>query len=436
VRVITDTTKATADLDSMGKSTKSLGDKFDTFGGHSAKISGGIGDIGGSLAAFSDASKLAASKADDQARALLAVQDAQDAFNKAVQDFGPNSKEAQKAQLDLNQAQRDAEPPTGIAEWGDKLSVLSPIILGAAGAMDLLTFATNALSLSNIKSVASSVASKVAMVAGAAATGIATAAQWAFNLAASANPVMLVVLAIAALVAGIIYLATQTQFFQTIFAALGDVFTFVKDVFVEVFGFIKTAVVAYFNFYVAIIKGAINGIMAAWDFIKGIPKLVSDVFDHVLGFLNSLPQRFLDLAKNIMQGLVDGINAGLNWVKDKIKGLANLLPDWLKSILGIHSHSTVMRKIGSQAVLGLADGLTSQTAAVDRAMAKVAAGVSGADISATADLSLSAGASGGAGTVINVTVNAPVGSDPAEIGRELERLLSARKFVSGRLAFQ
>jgi minor tail protein/transglycosylase-like protein with SLT domain len=45
-------------------------------------------------------------------------------------------------------------------------------------------------------------------------TGIVTAAQWAWNVAMDANPIALIVLAIAALVAAIVYVATKTQFFQ------------------------------------------------------------------------------------------------------------------------------------------------------------------------------------------------------------------------------
>jgi len=62
----------------------------------------------------------------------------------------------------------------------------------------------------------------------AIATGIATAAQWAWNAAMDANPIGLIVLAIAALVAGIVYVATKTQFFQTVWKATWG---FVKKIF-------------------------------------------------------------------------------------------------------------------------------------------------------------------------------------------------------------
>lgn len=59
---------------------------------------------------------------------------------------------------------------------------------------------------------------KVALLASAAATGIVTVAQWAWNAAMTANPIGIIIVAIAALVGGIIWLATQTTFFQDLWS--------------------------------------------------------------------------------------------------------------------------------------------------------------------------------------------------------------------------
>lgn len=55
---------------------------------------------------------------------------------------------------------------------------------------------------------------KAGILATAAASGIATAAQWLWNAAMDANPIGLLIVGIGALVAGIIWVATQTTFFQ------------------------------------------------------------------------------------------------------------------------------------------------------------------------------------------------------------------------------
>lgn len=62
------------------------------------------------------------------------------------------------------------------------------------------------------------VGTKAAIIASSVATGIATAAQWAWNAALSANPIGVVVLAVAALVAGLIWFFTQTELGQAIWA--------------------------------------------------------------------------------------------------------------------------------------------------------------------------------------------------------------------------
>ncbi|POH58263.1 peptidoglycan DD-metalloendopeptidase family protein [Arthrobacter glacialis] len=74
---------------------------------------------------------------------------------------------------------------------------------------------------------------RVAMVAGSIATGIATGAQWLFNAAMSANPIALIIIGIAALVAGLIWFFTQTELGQKIvqvaFAAIKTAISAVVD---------------------------------------------------------------------------------------------------------------------------------------------------------------------------------------------------------------
>lgn len=60
------------------------------------------------------------------------------------------------------------------------------------------------------------VATAVAQRALAVAQGIATAAQWAFNAALTANPIGIIIVAVAALVAGLVWFFTQTEIGQKI----------------------------------------------------------------------------------------------------------------------------------------------------------------------------------------------------------------------------
>lgn len=199
----------------------------------------------------------------DVSQAMLDAEQAQTDYNAAVAEFGADSIEARQAQLDLAQAgedveqaqldaaqagedasqalldqeqaaidatdaqiamsetQREAEPPTLIQEWADKIQALSPIIFTAIGALQLFTGTT----------IAANVASAAAKVATVTWTGV----QWLLNLALTANPIGLVIVGIAALIAIIVAIATKTTWFQDIWkgatAALGLTIDWVKGKF-------------------------------------------------------------------------------------------------------------------------------------------------------------------------------------------------------------
>ncbi|WP_347403809.1 hypothetical protein, partial [Micromonospora sp. WMMD710] len=137
----------------------------------------------------------------------------------AGRDMAQASRDAKDAQLNLNDAQRAADPST-LSRWGTEIELVSTAALGLVGTANLLAMANNAVSLSSIRAAAAGTAAKAAALAGAAATGVATAAQWAWNVAMSANPIGLVVLAVGALVAAIVWVATQTTWFQDLWRAI------------------------------------------------------------------------------------------------------------------------------------------------------------------------------------------------------------------------
>lgn len=92
--------------------------------------------------------------------------------------------------------------------------------------------------------------------------GIAAAAIWAVNIAMDANPISLIIIGIAALVAGVIYAYTHFKVFRDI---VNGVWDFMKGVghwfahdFVDFFKHAGTAITDAF-------KGAVNGILRAWN---------------------------------------------------------------------------------------------------------------------------------------------------------------------------
>jgi len=90
----------------------------------------------------------------------------------------------------------------------------------------------------------------------------------------------LIVAAIVAVVAGITYLATQTQFFQTVWAALVTAFNTgisfmagawktVSDAFSVAFEFIGNVFKGYVNFWISMFEGFINGVLHGVNMMVG-----------------------------------------------------------------------------------------------------------------------------------------------------------------------
>lgn len=156
-------------------------------------------------------------------------------------------------------------------------------------------------------------------------TGAAAAVQLALNAAMSANPIGLLVLAIAGLVAGLIWFFTQTElgkeivanvwsFIQTTVAGVVDWFT---NTALPIIQQVFTAVGAVFTWlYENIIKpvwDAISiGINAAWLVMRGIFQLISSVLTNIVG------PAFTWLYENAIKPAFDGIASVIGWVWDNV----------------------------------------------------------------------------------------------------------------------
>jgi hypothetical protein len=134
--------------------------------------------------------------------------------------------------------------------------------------------------------------------------GAVTAVQWAWNAAMSANPIALVVIAVAAVIAVIVYLATKTQFFQTIWKAI--------------WGKIGEPVKTAWNWIKNTTSSLINWITRVW---KALPTAIGIVFKKLAGIITA-PYR---LAFN-----------GIAWAWNNTVGrLSFTIPDWVPKYGGL-----------------------------------------------------------------------------------------------------
>lgn len=170
------------------------------------------------------------------------------------------------------------------------------------------------------------VASKVATLAQAAAEKVVTAAQWLLNTALDANPITLIVIGIAALIAGFVLAYKKIGWFR---AFVDATFRMFKSVIGSVVGFVKH----HWQLLLAILTGpiglAVLVITKNWDKIKTGFRIVRDFIGtavtKIVGFVTGLPGRIARTIAHLWDGLKSGITTAKNWIRDRVTDVINLL---------------------------------------------------------------------------------------------------------------
>ncbi|QOT19738.1 peptidoglycan DD-metalloendopeptidase family protein [Paenarthrobacter sp. YJN-5] len=133
------------------------------------------------------------------------------------------------------------------------VALLTAVQVGHNAALGISTALTQAQAAATAKGTVGFVAMKVAQIGTTIATQTAAAAQWLWNAALSANPISLIIIAIAALVAGLIWFFTQTE--------LG------REIWANVWGFIQTLVAGFVDWWTNTFVPALNvGVQAVGSF--------------------------------------------------------------------------------------------------------------------------------------------------------------------------
>lgn len=235
-------------------------------------------------------------------------------------------------------------------------------------------------------------------------TKIATGVQTAFNIVMAMNPIMLVVAAVAALVAGLVWFFTKTETGQKVWEAFMDVlkgaWEWIRDVFVAGWDWVSEKIPAAWQAVkdktVEIWNGLKQWLADTWDSIKtkvedvwngikdsisgawdNIKQTISDAVGAVLGkigemvsktkekisdmvgkitgikdtvvdSLSDAGQWLLDTGKSIVQGAIDGIMDAPNAIFDAIM---SLVPDTIKGAV-----STVIGWVSEDGSLAYANG--------------------------------------------------------------------------------
>ncbi|MBE5500469.1 phage tail protein [Mycobacteroides abscessus] len=227
-----------------------------------------------------------------------------------------------------------------ISEVGNALTTTKELIGGddawGAGAIDTLNnalgTATPLLEGMNAAAVlASAGANAIAL-----GTKAAAAAQRLWNLAMTANPIGLVVTAIAALAAGIIYAYNHSETFRKIVDAAWAAIKVAAEAVVK--WFMDTAW--------PLLKRVWEGIGEGWSWL--VTKAgevwtgVKEKFTAIVDFVKGLPGAITNAAKGMWDGLKNGLVAVLNWIGDKWNRMTDALsftiPEWIPEIGGKQWH--------------------------------------------------------------------------------------------------
>ncbi|WP_066586317.1 phage tail tape measure protein [Cellulomonas timonensis] len=124
----------------------------------------------------------------------------------------------------------------------------------------------------------------VAKTAGAVASGVATAAQWAWNVAITANPIGLIIVGIAALIAGIVLLVKN---WDTVKAAGASAWEWIKGAWSDAGGFFSGIGSAISRTF----KGSFNAVAGFWnDSVGKVGFTVPDWVPGVGGRKFSVPR--------------------------------------------------------------------------------------------------------------------------------------------------
>lgn len=232
----------------------------------------------------------------------------------------------------------------------------------ASGFANMILPSLASLSMANIKSTASTVASTVAQKTAAAASKAWAAAQWVLNAAMSANPIGLVIVAVVALVAAIIIAYKKSETFREIVQAVGRAavraFGWVLDKVQDLIGWIRSNWPKLLAILTGPIGLAVRWIVNKWGDIvdearalpgrigRGIASLfrilttphrlavafIADKVDDVVGFFRRLSGRIRSGVSGVYNAFTrpfrDAIQAVQSWLQgllDRIQGVGSSL---------------------------------------------------------------------------------------------------------------
>ena len=207
-----------------------------------------------------------------------------------------------------------------------------------------------------------------------------TIAQWLMNTALLANPIGLVVAAIAGLIVWLVYLwNTNDGFRDAVTSAWNKILEVGKNVWNWISNFftvsIPNAINTAINFFsqlpTKIGTFLSNSITKMSQFVRDLGskglEAAKNLISNITSGLSRLPSKMLEIGKNIIQGLINGVTSMAKTLVNKVKGVIDDAISGAKKLLGIHSPSRVFMEIGEYTSEGMAIGIEQNEDMVQKA---------------------------------------------------------------------
>jgi hypothetical protein len=360
IDIVADATDATKAFDDASRSASTAADKIDDIGGKAGDTASGLGAIAGALDAAG---------------------------------FGPAAEAA---------------------------GLLATGLDAAEGASTLFKVAQETLTITTLKDTVAKVANTVATTAANVATKIWAAGQWLLNAALTANPIGLIIAAIAILIGIVILIATKTTWFQDIWevawSAIQKAAVAVWDFIVKAASVAWDLIVAGVKLYIGIWIAIFNGIKAAvkvvWDWIQDAAGVALGIVKTAIDGVKGAFDKVVDVVKSVIEQVgkitgstLDAIKKPIELVQtafDKVVEAIKSVVTWLGNIKMPKVLTDVVDKVGS--------------------IWPFAADAAGGGTTVPGVSSQALGRSAGAGAV-TINVSVPESSDPVATARYLKALI-------------
>lgn len=333
----------------------------------------------------------------------------------------------------------------GLAGWVSDNSTAVLTLAAVIGGLVIAVWAVNAAT-----------AAWTAMQAIAAgAAKVWAGVQWLLNAALAANPISLVVIAIAALVAAIVVAWNKSETFRNVVlgawsaikSGVGAAVAWLRSAIPAAFEWIKSAflrftplgiVISHWGQIKAFIAGAVASIRGVIGWFGSLPGRFGAWFGaakdaaagklvELVTLLRSLPGRalealgnigstLLNAGKSLIQGFIDGIKNMLGSVRDTLGDLTSSLTDWK----GPPSRdASLLTGNGRLVIQGFVRGLEAEYGAARSSLGRFTRSLVTPSVEVGGGLGLAGSPSSQAGSTRSTTYNVGVIPAPEDLLRQL-----------------